>query len=335
MMRATRHNRLLTWPKIATALAMMLVLLGAARPLPAAGAITILASERAEVNADTVLLGDIARISGSDKRLVGELEQIVIGRAPLPGQTRELDADIIQLRLKQHDVDPASVDLQVPEKLTLARGQQEASPATIEALIGDFVRQKIRPHYPTARVKEIQLPGPIILAKGQVSYQVLAPRTADYLGTIPLQVLCYVNGQLEQKVWVNTKVEAMIDVVVTKRVLGRYQPIMDEDLDLQSMDMADLASDVILDPEAVIGKRTVRAIPADMVLRSDLVELPPLVRRGDIVTLVAESESLKVTTLGEVRKTGRLGERIQVTNVDSRKVLYGRVVDAKTVKVEF
>jgi len=334
-MRATWHNRLLTRPKIAKALVVMVVLLAAARPLPASGIVTILVSERAEVNEDTVLLGQIARIFGSDQRIVAELEKIVIGRAPLPGQIRELDADTIRLRLKQHDVDPASVDLQVPESVTLARGHQEISAATLEALIGDFVRQKIRPHYPTARIKEIRLPDSIILPKGRVSYQVLAPRTGEYLGSIPLQVLCYVNGQLEQRVWVNTKVEAMIDVVVNKRALGRYQPITDEDLDLQSMDLANLASDVILDPEAVIGKRTVRAIPADTVLRTDLVELPPLVRRGDIVTLVAESESLKVTTLGEVRKAGRLGERVQVVNVDSGKVLFGRVIDAKTVRVEF
>jgi flagella basal body P-ring formation protein FlgA len=335
-MRATRHNRWLAWPEIATALVMVLVLLGAARPLPASGIITVLVSERTEVNEDTVLLGHIARITGSDQRFVGELEQIEIGRAPLPGQTRELDAaSIIHLRLKQHDIDPAAVDLQVPDTVTLVRGYQEASSTAIEALIGEFVQQKIRPHYPTARVKEIRIPAPIILTKGRVSYQVVVPRTGEYLGTIPVQVLCYVNGQVEQKVWVNTKIEAMLDVVVTKRALGRYQPITDEDLGLQSMDLADLASDVILDPEAVIGKRTVRAIPADTVLRSDLVELPPLVRRGDIVTLLAESESLKVTTLGEVRKTGRLGERIQVINLDSRKVLYGRVIDAKTIKVEF
>jgi flagella basal body P-ring formation protein FlgA len=335
-MRPTRHNRLRIRPEIATAIVMVLVLLAAARSLPASGIITILVSERAEVNEDTVLLGHIARISGSDQRLIGELEQIAIGRAPLPGQTRELDAAaIIDLRLKQHDIDPAAIDVQVPKTVTLVRGCQEASRAAIEALIGEFVQQNIRPRYPTAQIKEIQIPAPIILAKGRVSYQVVAPHTTDYLGTIPLQVLCYVNGRVEQKVWANTKIEAMLDVVVTKRALARYQPITDEDLELQSIDLADLASDVILDPEAVIGKRTVRAIPADTVLRSDLVELPPLVRRGDIVTLLAESQSLKVTTLGEVRKTGRLGERIQVINLDSRKVLYGRVIDAKTVKVEF
>lgn len=335
MSAAGWHKLRQLWAGTMAPVMIGLLLMGAARPLPAAAALSIKISERVEVNQDTVLLGHIARIWGSDARVVCKLEGIVIGRAPLPGRSRDLDADIIHLRLKQHEVDPSSVDLQVPEKITISRGYLEVERETVETLVADFVRQKIRPHHPTAQISELRFQAPVILPKGQVTYQVLAPRTGEYSGTIPLQVLCYVNGRIEQRIWVNTKIAVLVDVVVTKGSLGRYQPITAEDIDLQQMDLADLPSDVIQDSEAVIGKRTVRAIPANTVLRSDVVELPPLVRRGDIVTLVAESDSLKVTALGEVRKTGRLGERIQVINVDSRKVLYGRVIDAKTVKVEY
>ena len=104
---------------------------------------------------------------------------------------------------------------------------------------------------------------------------------------------------------------------------------------MQKMDLADLPSDVIRDPEEVLGKRTKRAISAQTVLRPDLVEFPPVVKRGDVVVIVAETEGLKVTALGEVKKKGRIGERIPVINFDSRKVLYARVVDANTVKIEF
>jgi flagella basal body P-ring formation protein FlgA len=44
---------------------------------------------------------------------------------------------------------------------------------------------------------------------------------------------------------------------------------------------------------------------------------------------------LKITTVGQVKKKGRRGERIPVMNFDSKKVLYARVLDSNTVKVEF
>jgi flagella basal body P-ring formation protein FlgA len=60
-----------------------------------------------------------------------------------------------------------------------------------------------------------------------------------------------------------------------------------------------------------------------------------LVKRGDLVVIIAESKGLKITTRGQVKKKGRLGEQIPVVNLDSNKVLYARVIDANTVKVDF
>jgi flagella basal body P-ring formation protein FlgA len=53
------------------------------------------------------------------------------------------------------------------------------------------------------------------------------------------------------------------------------------------------------------------------------------------VTIIARLEGLKITTLGEVKRKGRQGERIPVLNIDSRKVIFARVIDANTVAVEF
>jgi flagella basal body P-ring formation protein FlgA len=59
-----------------------------------------------------------------------------------------------------------------------------------------------------------------------------------------------------------------------------------------------------------------------------------LLKRGDVVVIIAETAGLKITTLGQAKKKGRLGDRIPVVNFDSRKVLYARVLDSNTVKVE-
>ena len=65
------------------------------------------------------------------------------------------------------------------------------------------------------------------------------------------------------------------------------------------------------------------------------MEFPPLVKRGDVVMIVAETNGLKITALGQVKKKGARGDRIPVVNFESQKVLYARVMDANTVKVDF
>ena len=130
-------------------------------------------------------------------------------------------------------------------------------------------------------------------------------------------------------------IEILGPVVVARRPLGRHKPITEDDIELQTMDLSDLPDGVISDPEAVLGKRTRRAIGSRTPLRADLIELPPLVKRGDLVVIIAETSGLKITTLGQVKKRGRLGERIPVVNMDSKKILYARVIDSNTVKVDF
>ena len=155
------------------------------------------------------------------------------------------------------------------------------------------------------------------------------------MGKIPFSVHFDVNGKFYKRVWATATVEVLAEVVVTRKPMGRHKPITEDDIELLKMDLAKLPSDVVTEPEAILGKRTRRAIGAKTVLRADLVEFPPLVKRGDVVVILAESNGLKITTLGQVKRKGRLGESIPVINFDSKKILYARILDSSTVKVEF
>jgi flagellar basal body P-ring formation protein FlgA len=63
--------------------------------------------------------------------------------------------------------------------------------------------------------------------------------------------------------------------------------------------------------------------------------MPPMVKRNDRVSIVAESGSLRITAMGEVRESASRGERVKVVNLGSNKEIFARVVDPKTVQVEF
>jgi flagella basal body P-ring formation protein FlgA len=144
-----------------------------------------------------------------------------------------------------------------------------------------------------------------------------------------------VNGDFRKKVWATVNIEVLTEMVVTKRPLRRYQVITDDDIQLKELDLAKVKSNAVTNYEEVLGKRTKRAIKANMVLRTDHLELPPLVKRGDVVSIIAESDGLRITALGEVKKRGCRGERIRVVNLDSKKGIYARVLDSNRVKVDF
>jgi flagella basal body P-ring formation protein FlgA len=134
---------------------------------------------------------------------------------------------------------------------------------------------------------------------------------------------------------VTVDIEVLTEVIVAKRPIGRYKMITKDDICLQKKDISNLSSNIITNSEDVMGKRAKRVINAKTVLRADLIEFPSLVRRGDIVSIIAESEGLRITALGEVKEKGSKGQRVRVVNLDSKKGIYARVLDSNTVVVNF
>ncbi len=296
---------------------------------------TIRFNEHVEIEGDEVLLGQIATIEGSDIKLNQHLKNIVIAKAPLPGNARQFDAKYLHRRLNQYHIDLTTVIVQAPSQVVVKRGHIDIAKNEIEKIVSEFIAQQAPPDNTTMCIKEIRVPANVRLPRGHITYKVSAPRNRALMGRCPIAVDFSVNGKAHKKVWATAMIEVLGPVVVTRKPLGRHKPIAEDDIEIQTLDLANVPANVLTDLEAAIGKRTKRAISAQIPLRADSIELPPLVKRGDLVVIVAESESLKITTLGQVKKKGRLGERIPVVNLDSKKVLHARVVDANTVKVDF
>ena len=296
---------------------------------------TIRVHDQVEVESDDVLFGQIASFEGNDLQLIQQLKQIVVGKAPSAGKTRQYEYRHFRKRLEQYRIDLAAVQLEVPPRVLISRSYVEIGIPKIKKIVTDYIRQNIPPDNGMVRIKAVHVPDRVMLSKGRITYKVAAPRSRPLMGNCSLAVDFSVNGHSQKRMWATAQIEVLKPVVVTRKPLGRYKPITEDDIMLQTLDLANLPSNVLTDPEAVLGKRTKRAIGAQAPLRADVIELPPLVKRGDMVTIIVESKGLKVTARGLVKKKGRLGERIPVVNVDSKKVLYARVVDSNTVRIDF
>jgi len=301
----------------------------------AAGLTSVRFYDQVEVDSDQILLGRVARVDGSNPQLVRQLEAVVLGRSPLPGKTRALDSATILMRLRQSDIDPAQLDLQIPPELQVSRGSVTVSREQIEQIVRGFIQQQAAGAAETLRIKDIRISEPVVLPTGQLATRVLAPKNTELAGIVPLTVVFKVGEDAERRVGITVSIERRVNVVVARRPLGRYKPIEDDDIELKAVDLAGLPADRITDLETVIGKRTRRAVDSGTVLRPDLLEFPPLVKRGDRVRIIAETAGFRISAAGQVKQKGCQGEVIPVTNLDSNKVIHARVVDSQTVKIEF
>ncbi len=291
--------------------------------------------KKTAISHSRILLGDIAGIKGNDEKFIQKLRSIYIGKAPLPGRKLHINERQIRLCLKKNKIDPLSVKLHLGKKVEIARNYTLIKQKEIENIIKNFVQRDILQKYNKSRITKICVGQDLILPEGKVTYEVFSPQKIGLTGSIFVPVSFKVNGMFQKKIGVQVFLEVLSDVVVTKRPLARYAVITKDDLLLKTMNARKLSSNVITDIKSVLGKRTKKAINAKTVLKTNLVEFPPLVKRGDVVSMIIEFSGLKIRTIGKIMEKGRKGETLRVLNLDSKRVIYATVLDSKTVTVNF
>jgi flagella basal body P-ring formation protein FlgA len=293
-------------------------------------------SATGRVDGEEMRLGDLAHIEGHNPRWVRELQGLVVGSAPLPGRSRVITRDYVMLRLRQFGLETDRIAVVGADRVKVHRRGNEIDMEKLRSIVAEYFRKNAPWPGAEVRVQRLQVvSADRMLPVGRVRYFVEPPAYTESPRNLAMQVRFEVDGNYEKEIRIFVDLEVMAPAVVVRRPVGRGKPLDPEDVGVEIRNLADLPGGILGSVEAVLGQRATRNLYPDTVLRTDMIEIPPLVKRGDAVVIVAESEGLKITAAGEVKSAGGAGDRVQVVNLGSRKRIHARVVDQNTVAVDF
>jgi len=300
-----------------------------------AAGVTLSAARQVQVSGTVITVGDIATVAGDDPEMVQRIQEVSLGNAPILGASRSIDKSYLEIRLRQNRIEPNDMAMLVPDTIEITRKSVEIPKSRIERIALDYLEPRLPWDRNKTKITLSSTSDVVNLSDEDFTAEVSLPNRTNLIGSVPLLVRFFVKNQVERKIWVTATISVESPVVIAKQAINRRQIITEDMIDVVAADLAKLPSNAMTDREEVVGKRALRVINPSEVLRTDLIELPPLVKRNDIVTIVAETGALRVCTKGEVKENGRRGDRIRVMNLDSKKEVFARVVDPTTVRVDF
>jgi flagellar basal body P-ring formation protein FlgA len=205
----------------------------------------------------------------------------------------------------------------------------------IRSVVKGFILDRTKDSGMEIKIKRITIGEDISVPAGKVSYEIIAPDQWQGWGKTVLGLVIRVDDQLVRNMSIPVEVEALDEMVVALYPLPQGKVVEENDVSLQKRDMTDVSGKVSFNLADVLGKRVRIPIRANTPVRSDYLEKVPLVKSGQVVTIVAENGSFRVTATGMARGSGAEGDLIMVQNMNSKKSVQGRVVDAGTVEVNF
>jgi flagella basal body P-ring formation protein FlgA len=130
-------------------------------------------------------------------------------------------------------------------------------------------------------------------------------------------------------------VDAKVKVVVAARPIPNRAILTEADLKLEEKRLSRLPQGVLFSIKDALGKEVKMSLkPGRVLLKSQIAE-PPLIRRGQLVVIVARGKNFVVKAKGIALQNGLLNQRIKVKNISSKKIIWGRVISPEEVEVMF
>ena len=294
----------------------------------------ITVKDEAWVRGEKAYLKDIASIK-SPAPLQERLGAIYLAYAPGPGRHKTLHGTWIKAKIRAKRWLPENTILKIPDFVRIVRPSQSIQEESFLRLYTGYISKQLRARQADFKVSRFKVTGNGPLPEGDLRVELINQADGKLVGHVSLGAILRVDGKIERRVVLSGWVDRFEKVVCTVQRLQRHTLLTKDDLCLERRNIAKLSTNVIKAVEEVVGKRLRHNVKPDTVLLANMVEEPPLIEKGDRVTIIAESPALVVTTVGTAQSKGFSGDQIRVKNCMSKKEIIARVVNASTVKVEF
>ncbi len=295
---------------------------------------TIIIKDAVWVKGEKVYVKDVTDIDDSVSMAEG-LGEIYLAYAPAPGREKKLHGEWIKSKIRSKPWVPANTPIQVAEFIRVGRRSQRVDDKTFLELYRNHIAERLHDRNADFQVRRFKVVGNRPFPEGELEIKLANPGAEEYMGNVNLSAVVYVDGTTERRVNLSGWVDRFEEVVCSKQALSRHSVISEGDLCLRRKNISKLSSRVIKERRLAVGKRCKHSIDAGGVLTLNSVEDVPVIQRGDRVTIVAESDALRITALGIAEDRGGVGDRIRVTNCMGEKEIVAGIVDSSTVKIEF
>ena len=215
------------------------------------------------------------------------------------------------------------------------KGYQSISEAKFRETFKEYLCHHVEKEGSDIMVSRFKVVGNRPVPEGKICFQLFKKDKRRLAGNVRLVAIISVDGIARNKVRLSGWVDIFDYVVCTCRNLKKGEIIKKDDVYLAQKNISHLSPDILTDMSKAVGLMVKHTVKADTCLKEWMLKKPPIVERGDMITILAESGNLRVTVPGRVLAKGHMGELIRVQNLMSKKVIYARIINSSTVMVDF
>lgn len=206
--------------------------------------------------------------------------------------------------------------------------------SSARAAIGEQIREQAGIPGAEVFVGDVRLSEPAGLRGPFAVVRVAADGAVRSGRGIPISVFVRDAGGETREVRGSVDVSVRAPVVVSARAVPAGAIVSRQDVTVRMREYTPGSDGVLHAVEEALGKRARWQLTGGVPLRKEYVEDPAALRRGDAVTIVAESGPVRITGKGISMQAAGVGDTVLVKNLASGKETAGRLLDGRVVRID-
>jgi flagella basal body P-ring formation protein FlgA len=263
--------------------------------------------ENLSVEGAQLTLGDLFDVGG-------ETAQVVVARAPAPGQRSAIDVNYVRHLAAEHDLTWSNAN--GLRRITVSRASRAVTASVLRDMLeGELFAIEGRPHQVQLANQALSLHAPVSSAGGP---QIVSVNFEPRSGMLAAEIRPYDGAQT---VRVTGRAYATMEIPVLAAPVAMGQEITADMIAWTTHRSDRVRPDAVLDPSSIIGFEARRALRASEPLRSFDLTRPLMVTRGELVTLIFESPGIQLSVSARATENASQGDVSRFVNLQSNRTI--------------
>lgn len=284
---------------------------------------------------DRLVLSTVAEVRASEAETTARLGAVALGYAPGIGTVREIKREQIALAINAAGFPAGTVQLVSPAVILVRRAAQTLDLALVREEIERVTLSELNASGATARLARLDLPALIEAPSGKLEIRATTNTVRDLFSPFTVFVELRQEGRAVNRFNVTAQVEAFASVLVAAREIAANTRLRPEHFKQEVKRLERPLNNYVIDPERLRGMAARRDFNRGDAITTEVISSEIVVHPGDQVRILGQSGPLQIMVTGEARAAGRIGDRIQVKNLQSGALLQAIVADEGLVRVRF
>ena len=286
-------------------------------------------NERSVINEERIFLRDI--IDAKNQNIPESVLNIEIGKSPPPCKKKQIRKNRLLYLIKKTGINLKDIRIDMPFSVQVERYGVEISKERLEGILKEYLSDKLKDF----SFKNFRASGLKPLPSDNFSLKVLGTKKNKFVGNIRVPVNILLDRKVYKKINLSANVIEYNNVLLLLKDIEKGQKITKKDCSFGLLNKKKINKYHLKKFDVLEGFVAKRNISKGEFLNYTDLEKETLIYKNDIVEIIAKRGKLIVSTLGKAMGKASINEKISVENIDTNKIIEGKVIGSSKVEILF